>query len=104
MQLAGPGNRVEIEQNLLNNKVKTITAYYGEELIDWGENMNQVSEDVDCFLEDHDDSVRTKQLKQDDSSFVYDDLGAETFGWNAIFACHRPIAQHRHHHTWFPLI
>ncbi|EEC05735.1 26S protease regulatory subunit 6A, putative [Ixodes scapularis] len=29
-ELAGPGGRVEIEQNLLNNKVKTITAYYGD--------------------------------------------------------------------------
>uniref|UniRef100_A0A224YS65 Trimethylguanosine synthase n=1 Tax=Rhipicephalus zambeziensis TaxID=60191 RepID=A0A224YS65_9ACAR len=29
-QLAGPGNLVEIEQNMLNKKVKTITAYYGD--------------------------------------------------------------------------
>ena len=27
--LAGPGGKVEIEQNLLNRKVKTITAYFG---------------------------------------------------------------------------
>lgn len=81
MQLAGPGNRVEIEQNLLNNKVKTITAYYGEELINWGKNLNQASEDVDVFLEDPDeDSARTKRLKQDESNYVYDDHGAETFG------------------------
>ena len=33
MSLAGPGNKVEIEQNLLNNKIKTMTAYYGD-LID----------------------------------------------------------------------
>ena len=31
--LAGPGGKVEIEQNLLNNKLKTMTAYYGN-LID----------------------------------------------------------------------
>ena len=31
--LAGPGGRVEIEQNFLNHKLKTITAYFGE-LID----------------------------------------------------------------------
>lgn len=81
MRLAGPGNRVEIEQNLLNNKVKTVTAYYGEELIDWGKNLGQRSEDVDCYLEDtDDDSARRKGLKQDDSSHVYDDHGAETFG------------------------
>jgi len=30
MKLAGVGGRVEIEQNLLNNKIKTITAYYGD--------------------------------------------------------------------------
>jgi len=28
--LAGPGGKVEVEQNLLNRKMKTITAYYGE--------------------------------------------------------------------------
>ncbi|XP_071347536.1 trimethylguanosine synthase [Trachinotus anak] len=27
--LAGPGGRVEVEQNLLNNKLKTVTAYFG---------------------------------------------------------------------------
>ena len=30
ISLAGPGGLVEIEQNLLNTKVKTVTAYYGE--------------------------------------------------------------------------
>lgn len=28
--LAGPGGQMEVEQNLLNKKIKTITAYYGE--------------------------------------------------------------------------
>ncbi|XP_007464096.1 PREDICTED: trimethylguanosine synthase [Lipotes vexillifer] len=28
--LAGPGGQVEIEQNFLNNRLKTITAYFGE--------------------------------------------------------------------------
>lgn len=28
--LAGPGGKVEIEQNLLNRKLKTMTAYYGD--------------------------------------------------------------------------
>lgn len=27
--LAGPGGKVEIEQNFLNNRLKTITAYFG---------------------------------------------------------------------------
>lgn len=30
VSLAGPGGQVEIEQNLLNTKVKTVTAYYGD--------------------------------------------------------------------------
>lgn len=30
VQLAGPGGKVEIEQNLLHNKIKTITAYFGD--------------------------------------------------------------------------
>ncbi|KAF8792852.1 Trimethylguanosine synthase like protein [Argiope bruennichi] len=33
VQLAGEGNHVEIEQNALNKKVKTITAYYGDLVI-----------------------------------------------------------------------
>lgn len=32
--LAGEGGSVEIEQNLLNHKLKTITAYYGELVMD----------------------------------------------------------------------
>ncbi len=27
--LAGPGGKVEVEQNFLNNKLKTVTAYFG---------------------------------------------------------------------------
>lgn len=27
--LAGPGGKVELEQNFLNNKLKTVTAYFG---------------------------------------------------------------------------
>ena len=30
MRLAGPAGKTEIEQNILNNKVKTVTAYFGE--------------------------------------------------------------------------
>ncbi|XP_052830798.1 trimethylguanosine synthase isoform X2 [Octopus bimaculoides] len=33
-KLAGEHGKVEIEQNILNNKVKTITAYYGELIVD----------------------------------------------------------------------
>ena len=29
VSLAGPGGRVEIEQNLLNGRMKTTTAYFG---------------------------------------------------------------------------
>lgn len=29
-ELAGPDGQVEIEQNMLNNKVKTVTAYFGQ--------------------------------------------------------------------------
>ena len=41
VELAGPGNNVEIEQNLLNSKVKTVTAYYGNELIEWGREIEE---------------------------------------------------------------
>jgi len=34
--LAGPGGRVEVEQNLLNRKMKTLTCYFGD-LVAWEE-------------------------------------------------------------------
>jgi len=37
VSLAGRGGRVEIEQNLLNGKMKTVTAYYGN-LVELDEN------------------------------------------------------------------
>ena len=30
ISLAGPGGLVEVEQNVLNNKIKSTTAYYGD--------------------------------------------------------------------------
>ncbi|KAK7945297.1 hypothetical protein WMY93_001025 [Mugilogobius chulae] len=40
--LAGAGGRVEVEQNFLNNKLKTITAYFGDLIKSGG------SEEEDC--------------------------------------------------------
>lgn len=44
--MAGPGGNVEIEQNLLNNKLKTITAYYGELVLE-GEHIEEAAQNVD---------------------------------------------------------
>lgn len=44
--MAGPGGNVEIEQNLLNNKLKTITAYYGELVLE-GEHVEEAAQNVD---------------------------------------------------------
>ena len=30
VNLAGPGDIIEVEQNILNRKLKTLTAYYGD--------------------------------------------------------------------------
>ena len=30
VSLAGPGEKVELEQHYLNGRLKTLTAYYGE--------------------------------------------------------------------------
>ncbi|XP_038622588.1 trimethylguanosine synthase [Tachyglossus aculeatus] len=43
--LAGPGGQVEIEQNFLNNKLKTITAYFGD-LIRRAASQAPVSNDI----------------------------------------------------------
>lgn len=44
VSLAGPGGQVEIEQNLLNTKVKTVTAYFGD-LISFGEEEEEGQSD-----------------------------------------------------------
>jgi 16S rRNA G966 N2-methylase RsmD len=43
ISLAGPGGQVEVEQNLLNSKVKTVTAYYGD-LIKYNESPEDQEE------------------------------------------------------------
>lgn len=48
--MAGPGGNVEIEQNLLNNKLKTITAYYGELVLE-GEHVEEAAQNVDSIAE-----------------------------------------------------
>lgn len=48
--MAGPGGNVEIEQNLLNNKLKTITAYYGELVLE-GEHIEEAAQNVDNITE-----------------------------------------------------
>lgn len=48
--MAGPWGNVEIEQNLLNNKLKTITAYYGELVLE-GEHIEEAAQNVDNIAE-----------------------------------------------------
>lgn len=48
--MAGPGGNVEIEQNLLNNKLKTITAYYGKLVLE-GEHVEEAAQNVDNIAE-----------------------------------------------------
>lgn len=91
MFLAGPGNMVEIEQNLLNNKIKTLTAYYGEEMIEWGDEVEQEDgmvmdekrvSDIHCLSENcsgKKHSVKEKKFEVDFLDCVYEDEGSETF-------------------------
>lgn len=58
--MAGPGGNVEIEQNLLNNKLKTITAYYGELVLE-GEHIEEAAQNVDNITE-------IEQTNQSDST------------------------------------
>lgn len=51
---------MEIEQNLLNNKLKTITAYYGELVLE-GEHIEEAAQNVDNITE-------IEQTKQSDST------------------------------------
>ncbi|KAH3729300.1 hypothetical protein DPMN_055268 [Dreissena polymorpha] len=45
--LAGPGGKMEMEQNFLNKKLKTITAYYGELVLDGEEEEAKVGAEVE---------------------------------------------------------
>lgn len=51
---------MEIEQNLLNNKLKTITAYYGELVLE-GEHIEEAAQNVDNITE-------IEQTNQSDST------------------------------------
>nr|XP_026693222.1 trimethylguanosine synthase isoform X1 [Ciona intestinalis] len=64
--LAGPGNQVELEQNMLNNKIVTITAYYGKELIEWGKG-NQLFKDTNNQLNMLDDTGYAADFEIQDS-------------------------------------
>lgn len=65
--MAGPGGNVEIEQNLLNNKLKTITAYYGELVLE-GEHIEEAAQNVDNIAE-------IEQTNQSDSTQETGDIG-----------------------------
>ena len=62
--LAGPGGRVEIEQNILNKKLKTICAYYGE-LILGGEIYDceeQNEPNIEGVNEENDEGVEKENI------------------------------------------
>lgn len=61
--MAGPGGNVEIEQNLLNNKLKTITAYYGELVLE-GEHVEEAAQNVDNIadIEETNQSDSTQEM------------------------------------------
>lgn len=65
--MAGPGGNVEIEQNLLNNKLKTITAYYGELVLE-GEHVEEAAQNVDNIAE-------IEETNQSDSTQETGDIG-----------------------------
>lgn len=50
--LAGVGGEVEIEQDVLNNKLKTLTAYYGNFFHHEEENNEEESNFVDWEMDD----------------------------------------------------
>lgn len=59
--MSGEGNSVEIEQNFLNKKVKTITAYYGEF-------VNQRSIEENQFVEENQRIEENRCVEENQSS------------------------------------
>ena len=95
--LAGPGNKCEVEQNLLNNKIKTITAYYGQELIEWGSTLQETSNEKNPLndadfnastdLQTFSESCASEKTFEDENfcgletpDFLADNNSVETFG------------------------
>lgn len=62
--LAGHGGKMEMEQNFLNSKLKTITAYYGELVLD-GEEDVEIEEEPD-IVEDADKRMERKKSEEKD--------------------------------------
>lgn len=86
MELAGPGNSVEIEQNLLNSKIKTLTAYYGSELIEWGQEVernHKQSSSIEGFNVDSEPKLSTfneTNTSLDTPDYLLDLDCVESFG------------------------
>ena len=81
-ELAGPGNHVEVEENLLNNKVKTITAYYGDKLVKWGREAKEKT-DISLACNNLDNKLcASKKLvaNHKTSSCLFDSYRVEYFG------------------------
>lgn len=68
--LAGAGGRMEMEQNFLNKKLKTITAYYGELVLD-GENGDQY-ENNDLQENENEDTVMPEMENDNVTGFRKD--------------------------------
>lgn len=69
--LAGPGGKVEIEQNLLNNKLKTITAYYGELVLE-GEYDDDAGQVMDIF--ENEETDKFEQIQEFRNADVTTDI------------------------------
>ena len=75
-ELAGPEGKVEVEENMLNYKTQTITAYYGNLIID------QEDEIEDGEISEKSENSETQMTeKLIDPEFLFESVDTDPFGF-----------------------
>lgn len=83
IMLTGPGGSCEIEQNMLMNKIKTITVYFGDNLVNHGKPHKVVRVKNMSSYDEEDNEGADEYYTADEDSYdpcVYDPQDLESFG------------------------
>ncbi len=81
--LTGPGGSCEIEQNMLMTKIKTITVYFGDNLVNHGQPHKVKRVKNICSYDEEDDQNAVEYYTADEDSYepcVYNPQDLESFG------------------------
>ncbi|KAL4235705.1 Trimethylguanosine synthase [Mactra antiquata] len=90
--MAGPGGKMEMEQNFLNKKLKTITAYYGELVLDGEEEELETAADVVNTYQGEDKTAADSEIINEcaDKTFVNEGFTGNVDKADAVEKCSDP--------------